>query len=164
MFFKKKYSMDMDTANQTLQNVFAACNQQPNTIPFDKLVLKGLAQTTLVKGCKWSAAGFLLLVLLAPLAFRNTDFTVSSRGFGQQIAIEDHQLYENYFIMRLSGENVDYDNIYAKKTDGTVVFPSSVDPAERSVVIPYDGSSLNIYIPDSSGNVLQAILSERTNK
>lgn len=164
MFFKKKYSMDMNTANQTLQNVFAACNQQPNTIPFDKLVLKGLAQTTLVKFCKWSAAVFLLLVLLAPLTFRNPDFIVSSKGFGQQIAIEDHQLYEDHFIMRLSGENVDYDNIYAKKPDGTVVFPSSADPSERSVVIPYDGSSLNIYIPDNSGNVLQALLSERTNQ
>ncbi|MFT3984939.1 MAG: hypothetical protein QM697_13610 [Lachnospiraceae bacterium] len=164
MFFKKKYSMDRNTANQTLQNVFAACNQPPNTIPFDKLVLKGLAQTALVKVCKWSAFCFLLLVLLAPLAFQNSEFTVSSKGFGQRIAIENHRLYADHFIMQLSGGSIDYENIYAKKPDGTVVFPVSADPDSGSVVIPYDGNSLNIYIPDNSGNVLQALLSERTNQ
>lgn len=155
--------MDINTANQTLQNVFAACNKKPNTIPFDKLVLRGLAQTTLVSICKWSAAVFLLLVLLSPLAFRNPDFSVSSKGFGQRIAIVDHHLYTSSFEMELSGGNIDYTNIYAKKPDGTVVFPSSVslNGKTMTVRIPYDGTSLNIYIPDTDGNIIQAVLSKK---
>lgn len=163
MFFRKKYNMDMNTANQTLQNVFAACSQAPNTVPFDKLMLKGLAQTALVTACKWIAAGFLLLILVAPLAFRNSDFSVSSKSFRESISITDHQLYEHEFKMVLNGSDVDYDNIYAKKPDGTFVFPSSVNISNDTMIvtIPYDGISLNIYIPDKNGKTLQAILSER---
>ena len=43
--FKKTYQMNIDKANDTLQNVFAACNKAPNTIPFDKLVLQQAAHT-----------------------------------------------------------------------------------------------------------------------
>lgn len=163
MFFKKKYNMDMNTANQTLQNVFAACNQQPNTIPFDKLMLKGLAQTALVSACKWIAAAFLVLVLVSPLAFQSSDFSVSSKGFRESIAITDHQLYADEFKMVLNGSDIDYNNIYAKKPDGTFVFPSSINVANDTLIvtIPYEGVSLNIYIPDKNGKVLQAILSER---
>ena len=32
---------------------------------------------------------------------------------------------------------------------------------KTEVTIPYDGTSLNIYIPDLEGNVMQAILAER---
>ena len=34
---KKRYEMDIKTADKMLQNVFAACDTQPNKVPFDKL-------------------------------------------------------------------------------------------------------------------------------
>ena len=42
MFFRKNkiYKMDPGQANSALQNIFAACDQTPNTIPFDKLLLR----------------------------------------------------------------------------------------------------------------------------
>ena len=41
MFRKKKtYQMDIKSADTTLQNIFAACNETPNTVPFDKLLLR----------------------------------------------------------------------------------------------------------------------------
>ena len=47
MLFRKKknYEMNIDTANAILQNVFAAEAKAPNTIPFDKLVLREKANT-----------------------------------------------------------------------------------------------------------------------
>ena len=47
MFFEKKnkYEMNIDTANEILQNVFAAESKTPNTVPFDKLVLRQKANT-----------------------------------------------------------------------------------------------------------------------
>lgn len=160
MFFKKKYSVDMDTANQTLQNVFAACHQEPNTIPFDKLFLKGIAHTAFTKTGKCVGTAFLILTLFAPLAFRNPDFLVMSKGPTQQMAIEDHQLFTNEFVMTLNGSDIDYTHIYAKKADGSIVLPLYVNPATHTVSLPYDGETLNIYILDLNGNVLQAILSE----
>lgn len=35
----------MALADETLQNVFEACSRTPNTVPFDKLVLKQKAAT-----------------------------------------------------------------------------------------------------------------------
>ena len=36
----KRYQMDIKTADQMLQNVFAACDTTPNKVPFDKIVLR----------------------------------------------------------------------------------------------------------------------------
>ena len=64
---------------------------------------------------------------------------------------------------RISGDMLDYQNIYAQKDDGTAVYPSRIrfvgDSTE--VTIPYDGDALNIYIPDLDGNVMQAVLSSK---
>ena len=47
MFFKKRntYEMNVDTANAILQNVFAAEDKTPNTLSFDKIVLRQKANT-----------------------------------------------------------------------------------------------------------------------
>ncbi len=160
---KKKYSMDLNTANDILQNVFAAGDVAPNTIPFDKLVLRGMAQTTLVKCCMSVAIGMLVLVLLAPLAFRSSDFKVTDKSALKVFEIMDHTLYQSEFMLTIKGSNIDYKGIYAKKIDESIVFPLRVRfvNGDTEVTFPYDGDALNLYIPDQNGNVLHAVLSER---
>ena len=65
--------------------------------------------------------------------------------------------------MMISGDKLDYRNIYAMKDDGTAIFPSSIRfvNEQTEVTIPYDGDALNIYIPDLDGNVMQAVLSSK---
>ena len=65
----KTYSINRKAANEALQNVFAACEQTPNTQSLDALLFKNIANTTLVKTGKWLSIALLLLVLLSPLAF-----------------------------------------------------------------------------------------------
>ncbi len=160
---RHKYTMDMTTANNILQNVFIAGEQKPNTIPFDKIVLRSKAKTTLVTACMWVGIIMLLFTLLSPLAFHTGELKVANPGTVKSIQITSHQLYTTEFVMMLSGDKLDYRNIYALKDDGTMVFPSRVRfvDEQTEVTIPYDGKSLNIYIPDLDGNILQAILSER---
>ena len=160
---RHKYTMDMTTANSILQNVFIAGEQSPNTTPFDKIVLRSRAKTTLVTACMWVGIVMLLLVLLSPLAFHSQELKVTSFEADKNIQIASHQLYSSEFVMMISGEMLDYKNIYAVKDDGTMVFPSRIRFVndQTEVTIPYDGTSLNIYIPDLDGNVMQAILSER---
>lgn len=71
MFFgrKNKYEMNMDTANTILQNVFASESKIPNTVPFDKLVLRQKANTRFYDRILIILFLVLLLTFLSPLAF-----------------------------------------------------------------------------------------------
>ncbi len=160
---RKKYNMDINTANDILQNVFAAERVEPNTVPFDMIVLRGMAQTTLVKICILVATVMLTLVLLAPLAFRTSDFRIDEKNSTHTLHVLEHQLYETEFVMMIEGTNVNYTKAYALKNDGTVIFPTRIQfvNSNLEITFPYDGEALNLYIPDSDGHMLQAILSER---
>ncbi|MBQ7581711.1 MAG: hypothetical protein IJU25_02710 [Lachnospiraceae bacterium] len=160
---RHKYTMDMTTANNILQNVFIAGEQAPNTTPFDKIVLRSKAQTTMVTACMWIGIVMLLLTLLSPLAFSSRDFKVEQPRSTRSLQIVSHKLYTSEFVMMIEGDKLDYQNIYALKNDGEVVFPSKIQfvNGDTEVTIPYDGEQSNLYIPDLDGNILQAILSER---
>lgn len=158
-----KYNMDIDTANDILQNVFAAKNQAPNTTSFDMIVLKSKARTSLVTSCMWVGIIMLCLVILSPLAFQSQELKVSNLASTGEVQIVEHRLFSEEFVMMLSGSKLDYQQIYALKNDGTVIFPSRIRfiNGNTEVTFPYEGESLNLYIPDIDGGVIQAILSER---
>ncbi len=144
----------------TVQNVFAELNMTPNSTPFDKIVLKGLANTVFARTCRYISLAFLIASLLTPLAFINSTFIVENKESESKIVISDHQLYDDHFTMVLSGTDINYDDIYARLPDGSFVFPSSIDRTNGFVTFPFDDASLNIYIPDINGNILQAILTK----
>ena len=161
MFRSKKYNMSRTDASRTLQNVFTACNREPNVTNFDILILRSIAQTNLVSTCKWIAKGLIFLVLIAPVALLNTNFKVDTRGIvSDKIIIEDHQLYTDHFVLIVHGEDIAYDNIYARNIEGDVVFPNHYDVVTGEIDFPYNNESLTIFIPDKNGHVLTATLSE----
>ena len=161
MLYQKMYSMDKETAKNTLQNVFDACDAKPNTTSFDTIVLRSIANTTLVMTCKWIACIVLVFVLISPLAFYEKEgFSVGNLRMSTQISVNEHHLYEDRFEMILSGDNIDYTGIYCKKQDGTVVVPYYYEIESGKVVIPFDGDSLNIFITCLDGSVVQALLSK----
>ena len=157
---RKKYSIPRQAAGDTLKNVFAACNIETDNINFDLLILKSIAQTTLVDACKWITIGFLFFTLVSPVALINNDMKIESRGIAsERIIIRDHQLYKDHFILKLAGNDIDYDAIYAQNKEGTVFFPLSVDREEGIVKFPYNNEALTICIPDEHGHTLSATLS-----
>ncbi len=159
MIGRKKYSMDLKSANDILQNVLKENNKEPNTVPFDRLVLSNTVNVAFAKTGRIASLCLLVLIALSPLAFRDNGFSVRNSSLIEKIIVSDHQLYSDHFVMYLKGSNIDYDNIYARKPDGTFVFPTYTDTEAGEVTFPYEGLSLNIYIPDLNGKVLQAILS-----
>ena len=162
---QKNFRMKRKVASATLQKVLQECDMTPNRVSFDRLVIRTAAATKLPGVCKYISFIFLLLIMLSPLAFRrNISLVVINRAFGQTVEIEDHTLYEDYFEMTLKGNDIDYDGIYAKKPDGSVVFPYKTDVSTGLVIFLYDGSEMNIHIPDKSRNVLLAVLSETKGK
>ena len=152
--------MSKKAANDTLMNVLAACNMESDNINFDLLRLKGFAQTNLVDACKWISVGFLFLVLIAPVALINNDIKIDSHGIvNERIIIEDHQLYNDHFVLKIVGNDIDYDSIYALNADGMTFLPSSADAETGLVEFPYNNESLTIYISDLSGHTLNATVS-----
>ena len=161
MFFRKNYNLSKNEASETLKNVFAASNRTPNTTSFDMLILRGLAHTTMVTTCKWIATACVFLLLVAPVALINNDIKIESKGIASDtIIITDHRLYTDRFVLMLNGNNIEYDSIYARNKEGDVIFPSVIDKENSLIEFPYNNESLTVYIPNSSGHVLTATMSE----
>ena len=162
MFRRNKvYSINKKAANETLQNVFAACEQTPNTQSLDALLFKNIANTTLVKTGKWIAIALLVLILLSPLVFYQAAKEAKTRPHKPDITVTEHYLDEENecFVFRLSGSDIYYEGIYARSGDGTVVYPiETLD--DGTVKFHFTKGTLNIYIPDTEGGIVQAVLSK----
>lgn len=162
MFFKraKRYNMPKQAAVDVLKNVLEASNVETPNINFDLLLLKGLAQTNLVDFCKWIAIGFLFLALVSPVALMNSQLKIDRAGIApDKIIIEDYSLYNDHFILKLIGDDIDYEAIYAKTANGRTVVPTSYDKDSGEVIFPYAHEGLTIYISDEHGHTLNAKLS-----
>ena len=162
MFRRNKiYSINRKAANEALQNVFAACEQTPNTQSLDALLFKNIANTTLVKLGKWLSVALLVLILLCPIVF----YTAGKQGIDgnsrTDITVTEHHIdiKDQCFVMTLSGDNIYYEGIYAKNEDGSVIYPLSVEP-DGTVRFHFESGTLNIYIPDTEGGIVQAVLSK----
>ena len=162
MFYKrsKKYNMPKQAAVDVLKNVLEASNVETPNINFDWLLLKGLAQTNLVDFCKWFAIGFLFLTLVSPVALMNSRLKVERAGIApDKIIIEDYTLYKDHFTLKLIGDDIDYEGIFAKTIDGRTIVPTDFDKSTGEVTFPYSHEGLTIYISDDHGHTLNATLS-----
>lgn len=158
----KKYSMNYDEAQDTLQSIFDACDVSHNTVPFDKIMLKSRIEVRPISHVKHIAILFLILVIISPLTFKkNKDFTVLNNGFRQPLIVSDHQLFDYSFSMTVKGSGIIYSEIKAIKDNGAIIFPESIDEETGVIVFPYDGDALSICVPNIDGYKLRAVLSER---
>ena len=152
--------MPKQAAVDVLKNVLEASNVETPNINFDLLLLKGLAQTNLVDFCKWIAIGFLFLALVSPVALMNSQLKIDRAGIApDKIIIEDYSLYNDHFTLKLIGDDIDYEAIYAKTANGRTVVPTSYDKDSGEVIFPYAHEGLTIYISDEHGHTLNAKLS-----
>ncbi|MCR5301089.1 MAG: hypothetical protein K6E49_01465 [Lachnospiraceae bacterium] len=161
MFKRNKvYSINKKAANETLQNVFAACEQTPNTRSLDALLFKNYANTTLVKTGKWISVALLILILFCPFVFYVAGEEKKTEPHESDVKVVQHYLDEenDMFVLHLSG-SVYYEGIYAKGSDGTVIYPAETD-VDGTVKFHFTEGTLNIFIPDTEGGIVQAVLSK----
>jgi len=158
---KNKYSMDMEIANQTLQNVFAACDAPPNTVPFDKLVLRQRAHTRILCYAKWVCFLCLILILIEPLAFQGFPSRLHTTEKINHIRIEKHYIQDHKFHIYLEGTDLNLAGSYITSTDGTVYPPDCFDNATGEIVFPYPGGEINIFISQGKDEYLQIVLTPK---
>lgn len=157
---KQKYVMNTAQAEDTLQNVFSACDIQAlaQQVSIRELSEKHRKEALSYKKIMAVAFVFLVLVLLAPLCFRSSLVEISANS-AADIQILEHHIEDDIFYMTLSGSNIDYDNIQILSASGTEKELLSVDKASSTISFSFRDEELNIYIPDKDGKTLHLFLS-----
>ena len=159
---KKYYTLDAAQANATLQNVFAACDAKPNTVPFDKILLRSKANVRSFTIGKIVTLLFLILLFCFPLLLpKPSTKIVTMDSSAQTIYVEDHFIQENQFFLFLMGDNIDYPNCHAIKLDGSILSPSTFDKNSNYIAFPYEGDELNILIYTEDGQSLHLVLTPK---
>lgn len=159
---KGRNKFDKVQANQTLQNVFRACNQQPNNVTVDQLLERKKAMVHPYN--VWIVVSIVALVLtfLSPLALNPMINRIKKGESQTNITITNHQVTDGHFQMTLSGDFIDYSSIHAINSAGMKIHPDSHSVADGIVSIPYDGKEeLNIYVSDYNGKQLHLLLSPK---
>jgi len=153
------HNLDKNKVNDLLENVLDSCDIPSSSKSLDSIMLKRKLESKPLLIFKYVSLAFLILAICTPLAFRpDPDFSIVSKS--PTVAVTNHSLYESCFVMTLIGD-ADYKNIYAKKDDGTIILPDTADDENGVVIFPYNGDSLNIYIPTVNGTYIQAVLHEK---
>lgn len=163
MLFKKKakYEMDMELANATLQNILAACDKAPNTIPFDKLILRQKFNSRVYTSPIIAVIIMLVLTLSAPLLI-----VPVSKYIGQHFPPEETLLIADYvednilYLKFAGSRSILYHKAYLETLDDQIVNSISYDIKEGIICFPYyDHTESNVYIPLYNGETLHLLIS-----
>lgn len=164
MFFSKKkiYQMNMEQANTALQNIFAACNQAPNTIPFDKLILRRQLNTGIFKRLIVITAMTLLLTFLSPLIIVSVASALSPFSTAGTVELLNDYRTDDVLYLEFSHGNVLYEEAYLETADGNIIYALSFDASTNTIAFPYIADAeCNIYIPVADGQPLHFLLSHK---
>lgn len=163
MFFWKKtskYKMNSKQAEDTLSNVFKACNikELVQEVSLKEIQEKQRKENKSYRVILSIAFVFLLLLLISPFAFHKpaADFQTQSNSSGLQIF--QHHVEDSIFHLTLSGSDIDYEHIEIYTSDGEVVPTASYDKETNTITFSYTNEELNLFIPDTNGHTLHLLL------
>uniref|UniRef100_UPI004055BBF1 hypothetical protein n=1 Tax=Acetatifactor sp. TaxID=1872090 RepID=UPI004055BBF1 len=164
MSFMKKntYQMDIDRANSTLQNIFAACDQAPNTIPFDKLVLRQKVNTRIYNRLLVITAAVFLLTFLSPLIIVPVSNMMEHLLAPTPVVLLNDYREGDILYLQLAGDHILYEEAYLETISGERYYAVSYDAAKQLIAFPYiEDSEANIYIPIKDNEPLHFLLSPK---
>lgn len=162
MFFSKKkiYQMDMKQANEALQNIFAACNQAPNTIPFDKLILRKQLNTKRYTRLIVITVLTLVLTFVSPYAIVPLCQMLSPEEPSKTVTLLEDYREGDILYLTFSQGNVLYGEAYLETAEGEIIPALSYDAKTNTIAFPYIADEeCNIYIPVKDSLPLHFLLS-----
>jgi len=156
---KKRYQMDIKTADKMLQNVFAACDTKPNKVPFDKIVLRNKTDIRSERLLICITAFLFILTLITPLFLpKGSAFVSVDPSLGRPLSVLSHEMSTDSFLITFEGDKIDISSSYMESLDGNVVYVSSYDESTNTVTFPYDKKEYNIYVYDVNGKCIHLLL------
>ena len=159
MFYKKKtYQIGIADANTTLQNVFAACNQTPNTVPIDRLLLRRTAKTKLFDVLLRVIGVLLVLTLLSPLLFLTyIPISDSSPITLQKSYVANDKLYLDLDIGK---HTLKFEEAYLVSPSGTIYEIVSYDEQTHTLCFPNVAPDCCVYVPYDDNSLLRLQLDD----
>lgn len=161
-FFRKKRKVDIDikTADEMLQNIFAACDMTPNRVPFDKIVLRSKLNLVADNLLIVIAALLFAVSFIVPLFFPHSRAFLSLSGdSARELTLADHGMTEDSFWISFGGSPLDFNECYMEGEDGHVVYAEKYDRFNNTIEFPYTRMEYNIYIYDVNGKRMHLLLS-----
>lgn len=140
---KKSYQLDTAAANSALQNILSSCGQAPNTIPFDKLVLRRKANTAFYNRMLIATATVLLLTFLCPLVI----VPASSLFVVEPASLVEDYVKDELLYLELSGDHILYAEAYMETDSGAVFQPVFVEKRRSTIAFDFPTENAKIYIP-----------------
>lgn len=157
---KKKYEMNIDAADSILQQVFAASDRLPNSVPFDKLVLREKLNTRFYDRAMAAFALTLLLTFLSPLVIVPLAELLDTKAGSEAVRLVDDYIAEGCLYLQLEGDAVLYEDAYLETTDGKRYPVISYDAGSGILCFPYiETTEANIYIPIEGASDFHLLLS-----
>ena len=156
----KKYGVDIKTADQILQNVFAEAKVEPNNISFEKIIQRSRLNLISDNIYILVTAILFVAVLLCPLFMpKGSVFMSVDHRSERDLAIVSHSVVDGNFTITLDGPMVDTASTYVVDPEGTEFPAISYDSATNTLVLPFGSGDYNIYIYDVNGRLLHLLLS-----
>lgn len=151
----KKYALDMRSADTALQNVFAAVGQTPNSVPFNKLVLRQKAVLKPYNILLAVTICLLLLTAIVPLFFYFNRGKAPT-GF---LTLGEHSATTEEITLELLPAHIMVDMEASKLvTMSGETYPAiSYDYETHTITFPYCGEECNIYVAADDGSSLQLV-------
>ncbi|WP_075721600.1 hypothetical protein [Roseburia sp. 499] len=157
----KKYHLNSKQANDTLQNVFAACHHTPNTVPFDKILLRQKKNTRTYDVLLFLTALLLLVTFLSPLAVAPTEYLLQRDTTHEKIVLVSDNLTDDVLCLTLSGDGILFGRAY-QETDTGIKEPAlSYDSKAGTICFTYHKTETNIYIPIENAPTFHLLLSPK---
>lgn len=149
---KKTYQMNLSDADATLQNVFAACNQAPNTIPIDRLLIRQASKTKTFDITLKITCWLLVLTLLSPLPFL---FFIQQTA-NLPIILKESYITDNKLYLVLDSNNhiIKFEEAYLVSPGGSIYEIVSFDKETLTLCFPHIAPDCCIYIPYDTDSLL----------
>lgn len=162
MFFNnKKYQLNSKQANDTLQNIFVACDRTPNTTSFDKILLRQKANTRTYDILLFVTMLLFIITFFLPLVLTPSDYLLRSDSASEQIVLVSDTLHDNVLSLTLSGDGILFDEAYQETDTGIREQALSYDQETGTICFAYHHTETNIYIPSEKAPTLHLLLSPK---
>ena len=156
---KETYEMDHNAADAALQSILAACDKEPNTIPFEKLTHRFKNNTTLYTVMLILTGVLFFATLLAPLYIPPIIELVEPYFAPEPVVLINDYVEDNILYLEFTGDNIQFEKAYMKTNDNRIENVLSYDVDTGVISFPYyDNIESNIYIPVKGSETLQFLV------
>ena len=156
---KKKYEINMDMADNALQNILNTCKQSPNVIPLNQIVTRQKVSTRFYERLAKLASLLLLLTFLLPVYIIPLSRLTGDFFTPEPVTLVHHYQEGDILFLEFSGDNIQYNDAHMVTNDGETYYPLSIDKKGKRISFPYlEGQEILFHIPVKNSQEVQLLL------